>query len=118
MQFLDIFVFVFRYLTRAPHMAGTPESKKQAEWVARKLKEYGLDKVEIKKYKALLSFPKEPGSITILDEYGGEGKKYISMEKSANKYENDSRVVPPFIAYSAAGEFDVSAFLNTLLNLN
>ena len=94
-----------------PHIAGSPESKKQAEWVAEKFKQFGFDRVEIKKYKVLLSYPTEPGRVEVLDEDGNEDFKFESVEKSYNKYENDSRAMPPFIAYAQSGTFEVSAWI-------
>lgn len=91
-----------------PHIAGSPEGKKQAEWVAGKFKEFGLDRVEIKKYKVLLSYPTEPGEVKVMDDGDEEGFSFKSVEKSYNKYENDSRAMPPFIAYSQSGTFEVS----------
>ena len=91
-----------------PHIAGSPESKKQAEWMAGKFKEFGFDRVEIKKYKVLLSYPTEPGSVKVLDADGKEDFTFESVEKSYNKYENDSRAMPPFIAYSQSGTFEVN----------
>src|SRR5579871_2444843 len=45
-------------LTKAPHMAGTPEDKATADYVAQKFKEAGLD-TQIVEYKVLLTYPKE-----------------------------------------------------------
>ncbi len=44
-------------LTEEPHVAGTPAEKKVADWVASKLKEFGLD-VETVKYDVFLNHPK------------------------------------------------------------
>ena len=47
-----------RILTQAPHVAGSPEDRKTAEYVAQKFREAGLD-TQIVEYKVLLSFPQE-----------------------------------------------------------
>jgi len=95
-----------RHLTSTPHIAGSPEGKKQGEWIAGKFKEFGFDQVEMKKYKVLLSYPTEPGEVKVLDDKGDEDFSFKSVEKAYNKYENDSRALPPFIAYSQSGTFE------------
>jgi N-acetylated-alpha-linked acidic dipeptidase len=47
-----------RILTQAPHMAGTPEDKATADYVAKKFREAGLD-TEIVEYKVWLNYPAE-----------------------------------------------------------
>ncbi len=47
-----------RRLTAAPHVAGTPEDRATAEYVAQKFREAGLD-TEIAEYKVWLPFPTE-----------------------------------------------------------
>ena len=96
-------------MSSIPHIAGSPEGKKQGEWVAGKFKEFGFDRVEIKKYKVLLSYPTEPGAVKVMDDKGDEDFTFKSVEKAYNKYENDSRALPPFIAYSQSGTFEVSS---------
>src|ERR1700746_2579639 len=45
-----------RILTQAPHVAGTPEDKANAEYVAKKFREAGL-KTEIVEYNVLINYP-------------------------------------------------------------
>src|SRR2546422_646306 len=45
-----------RTLTQAPHMAGTPEDKATAEYVAQKFPEAGLE-TEIVEYKVWMNYP-------------------------------------------------------------
>src|SRR5260370_6512274 len=47
-----------RILTQAPHIAGSPEDKATAEYVANKFREAGLD-TEIVEYKVWLNYPAE-----------------------------------------------------------
>src|SRR6185436_12719674 len=47
-----------RTLTAAPHVAGTPEDKKTAEYVAQKFREAGLE-TEIVEYRVWMNYPKE-----------------------------------------------------------
>ena len=47
-----------RYFSAEPHIAGSPRQKVLAEELVRRWKdEYGFDKVEMPRYKALLSKP-------------------------------------------------------------
>src|SRR5258707_14374463 len=47
-----------RILTQAPHIAGSPEDKATAEYVANRFREAGLD-TEIVEYKVWLNYPAE-----------------------------------------------------------
>ena len=47
-----------RILTQAPHIAGSPEDKATAEYVAKKFREAGLD-TEIVEYKVWMNYPSE-----------------------------------------------------------
>ncbi|HXX01552.1 MAG TPA: hypothetical protein VEJ00_10085, partial [Candidatus Acidoferrales bacterium] len=47
-----------RTITKAPHMAGTPEDKATADYVAQKFREAGLD-TEIVEYKVWINYPSE-----------------------------------------------------------
>ncbi len=47
-----------RILTQAPHMAGTPEDKATADYVAQKFREAGLS-TEIVEYKIWMNYPAE-----------------------------------------------------------
>ena len=47
-----------RILTQAPHVAGSPEDKATADYVAKKFREAGLD-TEIVEYKVWLNYPAE-----------------------------------------------------------
>ncbi len=109
-------LFRFRYLTSVPRVAGTPENRKQAEWIAEKFKDFGFDKVEIKKYTALLSYPTKPGSVGFIDEYGNIEDELISEETIYNKYENSTNALPPFIAFSKSGTVEVSGTLDDAIS--
>ena len=47
-----------RTLTQAPHMAGTPEDKSTADYVAGKFREAGLE-TEIVEYRVWMNYPAE-----------------------------------------------------------
>ena len=49
---------ILRILTQAPHVAGSPEDKATADYVAQKFREAGLD-TEIVEYRVWLNYPAE-----------------------------------------------------------
>lgn len=98
----------FRYLTKAPHPGGSPFSKKQAEHIKTKWEEFGLDKVELKKYDVLLSYPEIPGIASIKSADGSTLFTAQRKEKVLESSENDPNVLPPFNAYSSSGNVTVS----------
>ncbi len=91
-----------RFLTEEPHMAGTEENYKLAQYVRDKFKEFGLDEAELVEYKVLLSYPKE----IIVEMVEPEHYKATLREEgySRDKDSYDSRVSCGFNAYSASGE--------------
>jgi len=91
-----------RYLTEEPHIAGTEENYKLAQYVRDKFKEFGLDEVELVEYKVLLSYPKE----IVVEMVEPEHYKATLREEgySRDKDSYDSRVSCGFNAYSASGE--------------
>ena len=83
-----------RILTAEPHMAGTPEDKKTAEYVAKKFREAGLE-TEIVEYKAWINYPKE-STVTVTAPAGvkmvGPAREHVSSDP----YQNDPRIVQSF----------------------
>eukprot|EP00794_Sanderia_malayensis_P015765 gene15765-17356_t len=88
------------FLTKNPHIAGSEESKKQAMHVAKKLREYGFDKVKIHPYNILLSYPMKPGQVNMTN--GTLIHKFNVIEPIITPDENISKIVYPFNAYSPA----------------
>ena len=91
-----------RILTQAPHVAGSPEDRKTAEYVAQKFREAGLD-TQIVEYKVLLSFPQEisldvtaPANVRM----HGPSREHVDNDP----YQDDPRVLPAFNAYSPSGD--------------
>jgi len=91
-----------RILTQAPHVAGSPEDQKTAEYVAQKFREAGLD-TQIVEYKVLLSFPQEvsldvtaPANVKM----HGPSREHVDDDP----YQDDPRVLPAFNAYSPSGD--------------
>eukprot|EP00794_Sanderia_malayensis_P016201 gene16201-17831_t len=94
----------FRYFTSFPHVGGTKESRQQAEYMAEKLRLFGFDKVELKKYTALLSVPRAPGNVSLFDARGDVLFNSTILEKPLHQSEGDPREIYPFNAYTASGQ--------------
>jgi len=93
-----------RTLTQAPHMAGTPEDKATADYVAQKFREAGLD-TEIAEYKVWINYPSEisvditaPAGVTM----HGPTREHVD----GDPYDNDPRVVMPFNGMSPSGDIE------------
>lgn len=91
-------------LTKAPHMAGTPEDKATADYVAQKFKEAGLD-TQIVEYKVLLTYPKEisvdvtaPAGVTM----HGPTREHVN----GDPFQDDPRVVTPYNGQSPSGDVE------------
>ena len=89
-------------LTQAPHIAGSPEDKASAEYVAKKFREAGL-KTEIVEYKVLINYPSEISiDVTAPADVHMHGPKREHVE--GDPYQDDSRVAMPFSGMSASGD--------------
>jgi N-acetylated-alpha-linked acidic dipeptidase len=93
-----------RTLTQAPHMAGTPEDKATADYVAQKFRAAGLD-TEIDEYKVWMNYPANisidmtaPAGVTM----HGPTREHVSSDP----YQNDPRVVVPFSSMSPSGDVE------------
>ena len=91
-----------RILTSAPHIAGSPEDKKTAEYVLGKFKEAGLD-AYIQEYKVWMNLPADikvdvvaPQGITM----NGPSPEHVSDDP----YQSDPRVTTAFNEYSPSGD--------------
>jgi N-acetylated-alpha-linked acidic dipeptidase len=91
-----------RILTQAPHIAGSPEDKATAEYVAQKFREAGLD-TEIVEYRAWLNYPAE---ISV----DGTAPPGIPMHGptpervDSDPFQDNPRVVMPFSGMSPSGD--------------
>jgi len=91
-----------RILTAAPHVAGSPEDKKTADYVAQKFKEAGLD-TEIVEYKVWMNRPAEISvSVTAPPNVrmNGPSREHVSNDP----FQDDPRVLPPFNGSSPSGD--------------
>jgi N-acetylated-alpha-linked acidic dipeptidase len=90
-------------LTAEPHMAGTPEDKKTAEFVAAKFRAAGLE-TEIVPYKVLMNQPK----VVKVEAYSPDGKPLMvgpqREEVPGDPFENNAHVVMPFNGSSGSGD--------------
>src|ERR1700724_4921880 len=91
-----------RILTQAPHVAGSPEDKATADYVAQKFRDAGLD-TEIVEYKVWLNYPTEI-SVDITAPAGVEMHGPTREHVDGDPYDNDSRVVMPFNGMSPSSE--------------
>ncbi len=90
-------------LTAEPHVAGSPEDYKTAQYVAEKFKAAGLE-TEIVKYTAWLNHPGEQ-HLTVMDKAGkvllqGPTPEHVSSDP----FQDDPRVLPGFSSSSASGD--------------
>ncbi|HEX4489005.1 MAG TPA: M28 family metallopeptidase [Terriglobales bacterium] len=93
-----------RILTKAPHMAGTPEDKETADYVAAKFREAGLD-TEIVEYRVWMNYP---AAITVdITSPPGVVMHGPTRERvDGDPYQNDPRVVTPFNGMSPSGDVE------------
>ena len=91
-----------RILTQSPHVAGSPEDRRTAEYVAQKFREAGLD-TQIVEYKVLLSFPEEVSvDVTAPPNVKMHGPSREHVDDDA--YQDDPRILPAYNAYSPSGD--------------
>ncbi|HEY6184821.1 MAG TPA: glutamate carboxypeptidase, partial [Terriglobales bacterium] len=93
-----------RILTQAPHMAGTPEDKATADYVAKKFREAGLD-TEIVEYKVWLNYPAEISVVATAPNgviMHGPSREHVD----GDPYQDDPRVVMPFNGQSPSGDVE------------
>ncbi len=93
-----------RTLTKDPHMAGTPEDKAPADYVAGKFREAGLE-TEMVEYKVWINYPSEislnltaPSGVTM----HGPTREHVDSDP----YQDDPRVVRPFNGMSPSGDIE------------
>jgi N-acetylated-alpha-linked acidic dipeptidase len=96
-----------RILTAEPHIAGSPEDKKTADYVANKFRAAGLQ-TGIVEYKVWMNYPSEVrvqvfnGSALI-----GEGPRPERVQD--DPFQNDPRITPGFSGSSPSGDVEAEA---------
>jgi N-acetylated-alpha-linked acidic dipeptidase len=91
-----------RILTQAPHIAGSPEDKATAEYVARKFRDAGLD-TEIVEYKVWFNYPAEV-RVDMTEPAGVEMHGPRRERVDGDPYQDDPRVVTPYSGMSPSGD--------------
>ena len=94
-------------LTKAPHIASTPEDHATALYVERKFKAAGLE-TTIVPYKVLLNLPKS----ILIEAFDSSGRKlmsgpspeHVGPEFGGDPFQNDPRVTPAFNGASPSGD--------------
>ena len=93
-----------RILTQAPHVAGSPEDKATADYVAQKFREAGLE-TELVEYKVWMNYPAQisvevtsPPSVKM----HGPSREHVE----GDPYDDDPRVITPFHGMSPSGDVE------------
>jgi N-acetylated-alpha-linked acidic dipeptidase len=91
-----------QFLTSAPHVAGSPEDLKTAEYVLERYKAAGLD-AYIQQYKVWMNLPLDikvevvaPKGVTMT----GPSPEHVSSDP----YQDDPRILPAFNEFSPSGD--------------
>src|ERR1700741_2761909 len=93
-----------RILTQAPHIAGSPEDKATAEYVAGKFRDAGLD-TAIVEYKVWFNYPTE----IQVDMTAPEGVEMHGPRRehvSEDPFQDDPRIVTAYNAMSPSGDVE------------
>ena len=93
-----------RILTQAPHMAGTPEDKATADYVAQRFRDAGLE-TEIVEYKVWMNYPAEI-SVDVTAPLGVTMHGPTREHVEGDPFQDDPRVVMPFNGQSASGDVE------------
>ncbi len=93
-----------RILTQAPHMAGTPEDKATADYVAEKFREAGLE-TELVEYRVWMNYPAEI-SVDVTAPEGVTMHGPTRERVNVDPYQDDPRVVMPFNSMSPSGDVE------------
>jgi N-acetylated-alpha-linked acidic dipeptidase len=93
-----------RILTQAPHIAGSPEDRATADYVAAKFREAGFD-TEIVEYRVWFNYPVEisvdvtaPAGVTM----HGPSREHVD----GDPFQDDPRVVMPYNGMSPSGDVE------------
>jgi len=93
-----------RTLTQAPHMAGTPEDRVTADYVAQKFREAGLE-TEIVEYRVWMNYPSEI-SVDVTAPSGVQMHGPTREHVDGDSLPDDPRVVMPFNGMSPSGDVE------------
>jgi N-acetylated-alpha-linked acidic dipeptidase len=93
-----------RILTAEPHVAGSPEDRKTADYVAQKFREAGLQ-TEIVEYKVWMNRPAEI-SVTVTSPANVKMSGPTREHVSSDPYQDDPRILPAFSGSSPSGDVE------------
>ena len=93
-----------RTLTQAPHIAGSPEDKATADYVAQKFREAGLE-TEIVEYRVWFNYPEEV-SVDVTAPAGVKMHGPTREHVDGDPFQDDPRVVTPFNGMSPSGDVE------------
>ncbi len=91
-----------RFLTSAPHLAGSAEDRATADYVAQKFRAAGLA-TEIRPYRVWLDTPQEiavTASVNGRSVMRGPAREHVN----GDPFQDDPRITPAFNSYSASGD--------------
>ena len=92
-----------RVLTAAPHLAGFPQDRQTAKYVAQRFREAGLE-TEIVEYRVWMNYPAEV-RVDVTAPAGvhmhGPAREHVD---GGDPYQDDPRVVMPFNGSSPSGD--------------
>ena len=93
-----------RILTQVPHIAGSPEDKATADYVAQKFREAGLE-TEIVEYKVWMNYPAEISvDVTSPPNVKMHGPTREHVE--GDPFQDDPRVTTPYHGMSPSGDVE------------
>ena len=93
-----------RILTQAPHMAGSPEDKATADYVAQKFRDAGLD-TRIVEYRVWMNYPAEI-SVDVTAPAGVKMHGPTREQVDGDPYQTDPRVVTAYNGMSPSGDVE------------
>lgn len=93
-----------RTLTKVPHIAGSPEDKATADYVAEKFRQAGLD-TEIVEYKVWFNYPVEV-SVDVTAPAGVSMHGPTREHVEGDAFQDDARVVMPYNGMSPSGDVE------------
>lgn len=91
-----------RTLTQAPHIAGSPEDKATADYVAKKFREAGLE-TEIVEYKVWMNYPQEI-SVDVTAPATVKMHGPSPEQVAADPFQDDPRITPAFNGMAPSGD--------------
>src|SRR5690242_12646558 len=93
-----------KVLTQAPHIAGSPEDKATADYVAEKFRAAGLD-TQIVEYRVWMNYPAEV-SVDATAPAGLQMHGPTREHVDGDPFQNDPRVVTPYNGMSPSGDVE------------